>query len=226
MGDKGDREGTSALQSSSLLLAIRKRCHPKWVPQGSSSLSLLQGFSSVSSGVLKDLARLLQIFFSWGGVSDLRTIGASMYWGYQERKRVLDTQVIAYFCTWSTVWLQKPASLSIDHPVSGSSHANTNVRTSQPHRFNNFRSASFSECCPLSKAISLHTQVFQTVSVTSFDSNHTNPPLWLFLAHQIPLYMMLQLMLISVLSLQLHALIYVMVLLVSLPLLSLVFSSL
>lgn len=146
-------------------------------------------------------------FFSSGGQSDVRTFGASMYWRYQEQKRVLETQVIAYFCTWSRVWLQTPASLSVDHPVSSSSHANTNVRTSQPHRVNNFRSASFPECCPLSKAISLRRQVFQTVSVTSFDSNHTNPVLRLFPAGQIPLYRMLQLMLLSVLSLQLHALI-------------------
>lgn len=50
-----------------LALTIRKRCHSEWVHQGPSlGLSLLQGFTCVSSDALKDLARLLQIFSSWG----------------------------------------------------------------------------------------------------------------------------------------------------------------
>lgn len=69
MGDKGDRQGTSILQLSSLLLAIRKRCHPKCLSQGPSLvLSLFQDFTSARSGALKDLARLLRIFFFLGGV--------------------------------------------------------------------------------------------------------------------------------------------------------------
>lgn len=113
-------------------------------------------------------------------------LGASMYWGYHEQKRLLQTQVITYFCFWSTAWFQKTASLSTEHPVSNSSHANTNVRTRKLQRVNNFRSTSFTECCPFGEAISLHRQVFQTVSVASSDSNHTNPLLWLLLASQIP----------------------------------------
>lgn len=78
------------------------------------------------------------------------------------------------------------ASLSKEHPVSGSSHANANMRISRAHRANYFRSASFTECCPLGKAVFLHRQVFQTTSVISFDSNHANPLLWLFPADHIP----------------------------------------
>lgn len=78
------------------------------------------------------------------------------------------------------------ALLSREHPVSGSSHANANARLSRTHRANDFRSASFTECCPWGKAVSLHRQVFQTTSVTSFDSDHANPLLRLFLADHIP----------------------------------------
>lgn len=139
-------------------------------------------------------------FFSSWGESDLRIIGASMYGGNQKQNRVPETQGVAFFCTWSTARLQRPASLHTDHPVFGSSHANANVRTSRPHRVNNFRSASFSEPCPLSETVSLHGQIFQTVSVTSFDSYHTKPLLWFLLAGQIPLYRMSELVLVSVVT--------------------------
>lgn len=36
-------------------------------------------------------------------------LGASIYWGYHEQKRLLQAQVIAYFCFWSTAWFQKTA---------------------------------------------------------------------------------------------------------------------
>lgn len=123
---------------------------------------LLQGFISVSSGALKDLARHLQIFHH-GGSQISGQLVSQCSEDIRNRKKSWRLKSFAYFCTWSTVWLQKPASVNLDHTVSGSCYANPNVRTNQSYRVNNFRPASFSECFHLSKAISLHRQVFQTV---------------------------------------------------------------
>lgn len=115
------------------------------------------------------------------------------------------------------------ASLSREHPVSSSSRANTNVRSSQAHSAHDFRSVSFTECCPLCEAVFL-CKIFRQHPFLLL----TQTTLRLFCGcswlTKFPLYTMLQLTFLSVPSLQSHALICIGLLLVSLPLTSVVFS--
>lgn len=198
MGDNGDRDGTSALQFgvNSLLLATRKRRHlrdPPWVCHYSRSLPL---WAQVPWRILLDFYRF---FFFVRGVRSQNNWCLSVQRESETGQSPGDSRCCLFLHLKHSM-LQKAASLSTDHPAFGSSRANANARTSRPHRVNSFRSASFSEPCPLSDTISLYGRLFQAVSVTSFDSNHTNSLLWLFLAGQIRLYRMLQLVLVSVVT--------------------------